>query len=103
MPSVSRKVVEQELAGMFEKHGSFESVVEALLAETVPGALTSTNPEVLKLERIRLPNRVFVKKEDAPKEDAKKESPQEIIQRLSEEQKAEQKQDEKFPLANDLA
>jgi hypothetical protein len=96
---VDRNIVEHEVSQMFEEHETVERVIWALLLETGWG--TDTIRARLKVED----EKAEEAKREAKREEKKKrkESSQALIQRLAEEQKAEQVQDNKSSVSGTAA
>jgi hypothetical protein len=96
MIRVERRVVEQEVAEMFEAHETLQNVVEALLLEIGWDART-----ICAAQEARQKKQEKEEKREAERE-AKRESKREakrevaLIRQLAKEQKSEQAEDEKI-------
>jgi ribosome assembly protein YihI (activator of Der GTPase) len=92
MAKVDRKIVEQEVNEMFDEHKTFQDLIGALLIETGYDASTiRANQEARQKKQEAISEQEEKKKEKKEK----KKATQKSIQRLADEQKAEQVEDEK--------
>jgi ribosome assembly protein YihI (activator of Der GTPase) len=92
MNEVDRQIVEQEVNEMFREHKTTQGVVEALLVEIGwdSNAIRANQEARQKKQEV-----VAERQEKKKKKKEKKEAPQKLIQRLAQEQKAEQVEDQK--------